>query len=132
MSAFVRFCHGVPVTILSFIVAVSAQSSVPPRPAVPVDATSGIVDALRSNQLVALGDAHGNEQVHAVRLALIRDPRFAAVVNDIVVEFGSARYQDRIDRFMRGANVPDEQLREVWQNTTASDIGWDRPIYEEF
>jgi len=132
MSAFARPRHGVPFLILSFVVALSARQSGPPRPAAPVSATTGILDALRSHQLVALGDAHGNEQVHAVRLALIRDPRFAAVVNDIVVEFGSARYQERLDRFMRGDNVPDDQLREVWQNTTAWDIGWDRPIYEDF
>ena len=39
------------------------------------------------------------------RLALIRDPRFATVVNDIVVESGSARYQETIDRFMRRLNA---------------------------
>ena len=93
---------------------------------------SRFLDAFGSHQLVALGDLHGNEQAHAVRLALIRDSRFAAVVNDVVVEFGSARYQERVDRFMRGENVPDDLLREVWQNTTAWDIGWDRPIYEDF
>ena len=32
---------------------------------------------LRHTPFVALGDAHGNEQSHAVRLALVRDPRFA-------------------------------------------------------
>jgi len=104
----------------------------PPRPAVPVDPVGAIIDAFKSHQVVALGDPHGIVQANAVRLSLIRDPRFAATVNDIVVEFGNARYQDRMDRFVRGEDVPDEALRDVWQNTTIVNIGWDRPIYEEF
>jgi len=103
-----------------------------PRPAVPVEPVGAIVDAFRSHQLVALADPHGNVQINAVRLSLIRDSRFAATVNDIVVEFGNARYQDRMDRFVRGEDVAEDALREVWQNTTIPNIGWDRPIYEEF
>lgn len=75
---------------------------------------------------------HGNEQGHAFRLALIRDRRFAASVNDIVVEFGSARYQDLMDRFVNGGDVPAQELRRAWQDTTVTTAVWDRPIYEEF
>jgi hypothetical protein len=66
-------------------------------------------------------------------MALIRDPRFVAVVNDIVVEFGNSRYQDLMDRFVDGDdNVPYAQLRHVWQDTTQPHAVWDRPIYERF
>ena len=102
MSEFERFRHGVLLCVMVLGVTLSAQQGAPPRPAAPVEAITGILDVLRSHQLVALGDAHGNEQVHAVRLALIRDPRFATVVNDIVVEFGSGRYQSLMDRFVNG------------------------------
>ena len=58
--------------------------------------TSVILDAFATHPVVALGEgAHGNVLGHAFRLALIRDPRFAALVNDIVVESGSATYQRR-------------------------------------
>lgn len=67
------------------------------RPAVPVQPIATIIDAFRSHSVVALGEPHGNEQAHALRLALIRDPRFAATVDDIVVEFGNARHQDLMD-----------------------------------
>ena len=41
----------------------------------PVNA---ILDAFRSHRVVALGEgSHGNEQGHAFRMSLIRDPRFA-------------------------------------------------------
>ena len=99
----------------------------------PVDAISGILDAFRTHQIVALGEGiHGNNQSHAVRLALIRDPRFATVVNDIVVEFGSSRHQAVMDRFVSGGEVPYAELRKAWQDTTTQHPGWDLPIYEEF
>jgi hypothetical protein len=65
-------------------------------------------------------------------MSLIRDPRFTATVNDIVVEWGNARYQDRLDRFVRGENIPDKSLRQVWQDTAQPTTVWDAPIYEEF
>ncbi|HEY7474347.1 MAG TPA: hypothetical protein VH679_05010, partial [Vicinamibacterales bacterium] len=80
----------------------------------------------------ALTDAHGNEQAHRFLLSLIRDPRFAAIVNDIVVEFGSARYQDVIDRFVRGEDVPHDSLRKVWQDTTQPSAAADLPLHEDF
>lgn len=98
-----------------------------------IEPVSGILDAFGSHQIVALGEGlHGNTQSHAFRLALIRDPRFAAGVNDIVVEFGSARHQAVMDRFIRGEDVPHAELRKAWQDTTAPNPLWDSPIYEEF
>jgi hypothetical protein len=110
-----------------------AKPELPSLPAVPVEPIPAILDAFRSHRVVALGEGrHGNEQGHAFRLSLIRDPRFAAAVNDIVVECGNARYQETMDRFVRGENVPYESLRLVWQNTTQPHAGCDRPIYEDF
>ena len=52
---------------------------------------------------------------------MVRDPRITTVVNDIVVEFGNARYQDVMDRFVRGEEVPPEALRRVWEDTTQAE-----------
>jgi len=83
--------------------------------------------------VVALGKGdHGNEQGHAFRLSLIRDPRFTTTVNDIVVETGNALYQDLMDRFVQGEDIPDLSLRRIWQNTTQPFTTFDTPIYEEF
>lgn len=110
-----------------------AQPARPAIPALPIEPITGILEALKTHDVVALGEGnHGNEQGHAFRLALIRDPRFPAAVNDIVVEFGNALYQDVIDRFVQGQPVAYEELRKVWQDTTQRGTVWDRPIYEEF
>jgi hypothetical protein len=113
-------------------VCASAQAIVAPRPATPVEPVAALIDALRSHDIVALDEgAHGNERGHALRLALIRHPAFVGAVNDIVVEFGSARYQDVIDRFVRGEPVDQDTLRHVWQDTTQHGV-WDVPMYEAF
>lgn len=100
----VALCSALPVFAAASIL---AQETATPRPAVPIEPIAAIIDAFRTHNVVALGEPHGNEQGHAFRLALIRDPRFAATVNDIVVECGNARYQDLMDRFIRGEDVPD-------------------------
>jgi len=84
----------------------------------PVEPVGAIVDAFRSHSIVAMEAAHGDEQMLAFTLALIRDPRFAAVANDLVVEEGNARYQVLMDRYVRGEDVPVAELRQVWENHT--------------
>jgi hypothetical protein len=37
-----------------------------------------------------------------------------------------------MDRFVQDRDVPDDALRQVWQNTTQQNAVWDRPIDEEF
>ena len=98
----------------------------------PVEPIGAILEATRTHQLVAISEVHGGEQLHAFLRALVRDSGFAASVNDIVVEFGNALYQDVIDRFVNGGDVADAALRQVWQNTTQPIHIWDLPIYEEF
>jgi hypothetical protein len=101
--------------------------------ATAIDPIQGIVDAFRTHPIVALGEgAHGNNQAAAFRLALIRDPRFTSIVNDIVVESGSARYQPVMDRYIDGQDVPPLELRRAWQDSTMPNTIWDLPIYEQF
>jgi hypothetical protein len=98
---------GVVLLLISIAGATQAAQRAGSRPAVPAEPIAAILDAFRTHQVVALDEGnHGNQQGHAFRLALIRDPRFAATVNDIVVEFGNSRYQDVMDRFVGGDDVP--------------------------
>ena len=94
------------------------QPTEPPR-AVPADPIAAIISAFGSHSVVALSEGtHGNEQGLAFQLSLIRDPRFALRVNDIVLEGPNARYQDLMDRYLRGEDVPVESLRRIWDDTT--------------
>ena len=103
--------------LLSTAVAVGGQG-----PAVPLDAKAAIFDAFSRHSIVAIGDAHGNQQGEAFRLSLIRDPRFPTVVNDILVESGNARYQEVLDRYVRGEEVPRDALQRIWLDTTQQHV----------
>jgi hypothetical protein len=121
----------IKITCGVLLASLAMQPAASPR-AVPVDAATAILDAFKTHDIVALGEPHGNEQAAAFRIALIQNPRFAATVNDVVVESGNSRYQDVMDRFVRGDAVDDATFRKVWQNTTQSHTLWDVPIYEQF
>jgi hypothetical protein len=127
-----RFFSLVLFAVVATGVLTGRAQDVPRRPAVRVDPVSTIIDAFATYPVVALGEgAHGNVQGHAFRLALFRDPRFIALVNDIVVESGSSRYQDYIDRFVRGEEVAEVFLRAARENTVTPTPAWDRSIYDE-
>jgi len=103
------------------------------RPAARLDPMSQIFNAFQRHEVVALSEGpHGNTAAHAFRLALVRDPRFAPLVNDIVVESGSARYQADVDAFTRGESVSEDVIRDALENSAVATPVWDRPIFLEF
>lgn len=63
---------------------------------------------------------HGNVHVQTLLLSLVRDPRFPDAAKDIVIETASARYQDAIDRFVRGDEVESGVLRKAWEDHAAA------------
>jgi hypothetical protein len=109
---------------------VLAQSAA--KPAVPLEPVAAIVDAFRTHRVVAVTAGHGEVRGYAFAQLLIHDPRLIAAINDIVIEEGSARYQDVVDRFVRGDNVAIDALRPAWRNTTQPGLGLDGPWQEFF
>jgi hypothetical protein len=107
-----------------------------PRRAAPTEplarpGVAAIVGAFKDYRLVALGEAHRNEQVHRFIATLLRDPRFLPDGGDLVVEFGNARYQGLMDRYISGESVPRDDLAHVWRDTV-NILVWDAPVYERF
>jgi hypothetical protein len=100
------------------------SSQQPKPPTLPAPAVrsgqDGIFEAFKIHPLVGLGDVHGFAQEEDFFAKLIRDPRFAQDVGNVVVEFGDASEQETIDRYVAGEDVPYEQLRKVWADTA----GW--------
>jgi hypothetical protein len=101
-----------------------AAQNAPAHAAIPVDPIAAVVDAFRTHEVVTLTDPHGNVQIQAFLLSLVRNPRFPDAANDIVIETASARYQDAIDRFVRGDDVEPDILRKAWEDhTVANSLG---------
>jgi hypothetical protein len=99
---------------------VGAQSPTPVLPT-PVEPVTAMLDAFRTHEIVAM--TPGNGPLQAFLLSLIRDARFPASVNDVVSELLNARYQDAIDRFVRGEDVPRDVLRKAWDDHTVPGYG---------
>lgn len=91
-----------------------------------------VVRAFEKYPLVALseGAGHGQPDTRAFFAALILDERFSRRVRNIVVEFGNARYQSVMDRYVSGQPVSPEELRHVWEDTTQVTGVWSLPMYE--
>jgi hypothetical protein len=110
------------VLVLSLLLAPPALAPAPRQPElpapIPVEPIAALTAAFQTHEIVALTDPHGNEQVQKLLLSLIADPRLPAVAQDIVLEAASARYQDVLDRYVRGDSVPDSSLRLVWEEHT--------------
>jgi len=91
---------------------------------VPVEARAAIVEALRSHEVVGLSAGEGNGDVRGRRfvVSLIRDPEFGRVLVDVVTENGNARFQDVMDRYVRGEAVDAATLRRAWDDTTQPQV----------
>jgi hypothetical protein len=114
------------VAILSFALGLIAFTVLPvtadaaePRPE-RKPALDGVFDAFRTHPLVGLADPHGVVEAGDFYATLIRDPRFASQVGNVVVEFGGSAQQAVIDRYLTGEEVPYEELRHVWLDV----VGW--------
>lgn len=128
-----RFAIDRPATCaLMVLLAVSAADGQRAAKAVsPQDAVAAITSALQTHPLVAIGEVHRSQQLHDLIVALVRDARFLPNGGDVVVEFGSGRYQELIDRYIAGETVDPTRLSHVWRDAV-NILVWDAPVYERF
>ena len=97
----------------------------------PQDPVRGIVKLFDTYRIVMLGEIHECRQQYDLLGKLIADPGFSERVNEIVVEFGNARYQDVVDRYIAGEDVPLEEVQHAWRDTVGA-LGPVSPVYGEF
>jgi hypothetical protein len=120
--AFVRRCF---TALLCALAVLSANgqprtTSAEPHaePAIPA-----ILAAFDSYDLVGMPADHGLKDLNDLVLTLIRDPAFAKKVNDIEIECGNSLYQNLLDRYTSGADVPFREVQKVWRNTSQPACG---------
>src|SRR5580765_5895703 len=120
-SVLLLFCAKVRSSDLTFsaipTVTAGAAAQAPSRPGPTVrPAIDTIFAAFEKHPLVGMGDMHGMAQQEDFFVTLIRDPRFAKEVGNVVVEFGTATHQDILDRYINGGSVSYAELRSVWSD----------------
>ncbi|MCY0965886.1 hypothetical protein [Parathalassolituus penaei] len=91
-----------------------------------------IVSQYASTPLIAIGDVHGSDlPLRYVMNALTDDAVFNST-NDIVVEWGNARFQALADRYLLdGEDIPINELRSIWRDTLFF-MAWQYQVYEDF
>lgn len=94
------------------------RSAPVPRPAI-----EAILDAFATHDLVTLPHGHTREAQAFLR-TLVATPAFARVVDDILVEFGNARYQAVVDGYVSGEDVTLAQIQPAWQEGVAPNNIW--------
>jgi hypothetical protein len=95
----------------------SAQANGQPK---PQDAVSAMIWLFRTRNIVMFGEVHDSKQEYEWLCKLVNTPKFADHVDDIVVEFGNALYQNDVDRYVAGNDVPFDQAQKAWRNMIAS------------
>jgi hypothetical protein len=97
------------------------------------DIVNAIVEQFDRSDLVGLGELHGSRADQDLRFQIIHSQEFARKVHIIVVEGLNALYQEDLDRYIRGEDVPKEQVQKVWRDSTGIFVG---PVmltvYEQF
>lgn len=87
------------------------------------EAASAIIKLFDQYRVVMLGEMHESIQEHSLLNKLVTAPGFPERVNDIVVEACNALYQDTMDRYIAGEDVPAERLRPAWENVVGAPGG---------
>ena len=105
-----------------------APATIAPPVPKPRDAADAIIRAFDTHSAVLLGEMHWRVAQHRFIQQLLHDRRLPNAVNDIAVEFANARYQPMIDRYIAGADVPADSLRQVWENSIVP-LAWDVALY---
>lgn len=123
------FSHSSATRLVPF----ASGGSVRPQAARPdvEDATQAMIQAIRTHEIVMLGEIHGNRQEYEWLCKLVKTPGFADRVDDIVVEFGNSLYQKSVDRYIAGDNVPFAQVQKAWRNVIGA-VGPVSPVYGWF
>jgi hypothetical protein len=124
---------GVPALMMRFcclaVLAVMTLQPVNGQPAsaaaepVAEPAITAILTAFDRYDVVGMPASHGLKDLDDLLLALVRNPLFSKKVNDIEIECGNSLYQDVLDRYTSGADVPFREVQKVWRNTSQPACG---------
>ena len=85
----------------------------------PENAVKAMMGLFQTHDVVMFGEVHDNKQEYEWLCNLVKSPGFADHVDDIVVEFGNARYQSTVDRYVGGEDVPFSEVQKAWRNMVA-------------
>ena len=93
---------------------------------------SSLIRAFDAVDVVALGEAHARRVDSDLRIRLVNHPDFPKKVRVIVVEFANSLFQEVLDRYIQGDDVPLPELQQVWLTTFTGARGPVSSVYRDF
>jgi hypothetical protein len=123
-----RFRPALLLVVLALVPGLICRAQESPK---PQDATTAVLRAFQTHDIVMIGEIHGNKQEYEWFRSLVSTPEFADRVDDIVLEMGNSLYQKSVDRYVSGEDVPPEQVQKAWRNTVGG-IGPQSPVVAWF
>lgn len=117
-------CHVRAVAFVLLLASAAARAA--PRD----EAIAAIARQFDAHPVVMLGELHRSREIHAFLQQMLRTPAFICRADDVVVEFGNARFQPTADAYVAGKPVSDARLRRIWRET-AVPFTWNAPMYRQ-
>jgi hypothetical protein len=87
----------------------------------PNDAVAGVVEAFQTRPIVAIGETHGNLELHHFLIRLVTDVRLRSVARTVALEVSSSA-QEAIDRYLAD-ELTDSQLLTALRDAIFSETG---------
>lgn len=108
-----------------------AATSTCPTSAGWVDGRAYVRGSLVAHPVVGVGEIHAASEYFAFIDGLLDDPGVRGAIDDVVVEFGNARHQPILDRYLLALeNIPARELAQVWSDHAESPTGpFESPLY---
>ncbi|HEY1758140.1 MAG TPA: hypothetical protein VGG72_22410 [Bryobacteraceae bacterium] len=103
----------------------------PYRQSQPQDATTAVLRAFDTHNIVMFGEQHACKQEYGWLRQLVSTQAFADRVDDIVVEMGNSLYQKSMDRYIAGEDIPLAQVQQAWRNMIGL-VGPPSPVLKSF
>lgn len=99
---------------INFVSSSSSQSSCK-------NAVDFLVEKYKTYNIIAMDEGpHGRVETHKFFRDLVQNEKLNKIVQYVIIEFASTRYQATLDRFINGEKVPLSDLQKVWRETTQS------------
>jgi uncharacterized iron-regulated protein len=94
-------------------------------------ADRAIITAFDKYDLVAVGDYHWNDDFLLYLTSLIKSDSFNDKVQHFIVEFGNAKYQTTLNKYLAGKDISLSELELFWRDSLYFTV-WMPEVYRDF
>jgi hypothetical protein len=89
-----------------------------------------IIQAYQNHNIIGFGEGgHGLENFHEFIQNLFDNPKIQENIDIVIVEFANVNHQNILDKYIFGEDIPINDLRKAWRETTSPGQLGELPVY---